>query len=73
MPKHRVTRRRLLAAAAPVVAATPFAKLALAAGDHAEHAGMSMAGMDHSAMGHAAMIGSDALAPGGPHERDALL
>ena len=73
MPKHRVTRRRLLAAAAPVVAATPFAKLALAAGDHAEHAGMSMAAMDHSAMGHAAMIGSDALAPGGRHERDALL
>ena len=73
MPKHRVTRRRLLAAAAPVVAATPFAKLALAAGDQAEHAGMSMAAMDHAAMGHAAMIGSDALAPGGPHERDALL
>jgi FtsP/CotA-like multicopper oxidase with cupredoxin domain len=73
MPKPRVTRRRLLAAAAPVVAATPFAKLALAAGDHAEHAGMSMAAMDHAAMGHTAMIGSDALAPGGPHERDALL
>ena len=73
MPKHRVTRRRLLAAAAPVVAATPFAKLALAAGDHAEHAGMSMAAIDHAAMGHAAMIGSDALAPGGPNERDALL
>ena len=52
------------------MAATPFAKLALAAGDHAEHAGMSMAAMDHSAMGHAAMIGSDALAPGGPHERE---
>ena len=47
------------------MAATPFAKLALAAGDHAEHAGMSMAATDHSAMGHAAMIGSDALAPGG--------
>lgn len=60
------------------MAATPFAKLAFAAGDHAEHAGMSMTAMDHAAMehaamGHAAMIGSDALAPGGPHELDALL
>jgi manganese oxidase len=58
----------LLAAAAPAVAATPFAKLAFAAGDHAEHAGMSMA-----EMGHAAMMGSDVPAPGGPDERVALL
>src|SRR5512133_1700324 len=74
MPKPRLTRRQLLVAAAPVVAAGPLAKLAL---------GEEMPGhsaMEHAAMatgsgpiGHAAMIGDVAPAPGGPHERDHLL
>ena len=72
MPKRRpVTRRQLLVAAAPVLAAAPLAKLALgeaAAASAAGHAGMAM-----GPMGHAAMIGAEVPAPGGPNELDALL
>src|SRR5262245_1266900 len=71
MPNSRVTRRQLLAAAAPAVAAVPLAKLALddtpqtaSAADHTD----AMEGM-----GHAAMIGQDVPAPGGPHLLDDLL
>src|SRR5215218_2661765 len=71
MSKSRVTRRQLLAGAAPVVAAVPFARFGLPGGDngdplavHRGHAGP---------VGHAAMIGSQAPAPGGPHDLDALL
>ena len=67
MPKFRVTRRQLLVAAAPVVAAGPLAKLALAETAEGDAAAA------HPAMGHAAMIGRDALAPGGPNDLDALL
>jgi FtsP/CotA-like multicopper oxidase with cupredoxin domain len=66
-----VTRRQLLVAAAPVLAAAPLAKLALgeaAAASAAGHAGMAM-----GPMGHAAMIGVEVPAPGGPNELDALL
>ena len=70
MPKSSLTRRRLLAAAAPAVAAVPFAKVALAAGDHSEHAGMAMAAMPE--MGHAAMIGDVVPAPGAPNALAAL-
>ena len=70
MPKRRpVTRRQLLVAAAPVLAAAPLAKLALgeaAAASAAGHAGMAM-----GPMGHAAMIGAEVPAPGGPNELDA--
>ena len=66
-----VTRRQLLVAAAPAVAAVPLAKLAFAEASSAAppdpHAGMAMgemAGMEH---GHAAMIGSEVPRPGGPN------
>src|SRR5262245_41752549 len=72
MPKSSVTRRQLLIAAAPAVAAVPLAKLALddatAAPPTRTHSGTSMEGM-----GHAAMIGAEAPAPGGPSDLDALL
>jgi manganese oxidase len=72
MPKSQVTRRQLLVAAAPAVAAVPLAKLALetaeAAPEKPMHGGMAM-----GAMGHAAMIGSEVPAPGGPDDFTHLL
>jgi FtsP/CotA-like multicopper oxidase with cupredoxin domain len=70
---RKVTRRRLLAAGAPLVAAGPLAKIALG-GDaqDAEHLATHL-GHDHPRLGHAAMIGAAVPAPGGPHELDALL
>jgi len=77
MPKSRVTRRQLLIAAAPAVAAAPLAKLALAGTSEAAtppaHTGMAMDGMEHDGMGHAAMIGDEAPAPGDPGDLTALL
>src|SRR4029453_11432778 len=69
MAKSRVTRRQLLVAAAPAVAAVPLAKVALSDGSPspADHAGHTVP------MGHAAMIGRQAPAPGGPHLLDELL
>ena len=71
MPKF--TRRRLLAGAAPLVAAPVLAKLAFD-GD-AEAAQRTLQGHESHgpAMGHAAMIGGDAPAVGGPHDLDGLL
>lgn len=71
MPKARVTRRALLAGAAPLVAAGPLAKLALADGDDhlATHLGHDH---EHAHAGHAAMIGAEVPAPGGPRDLDAL-
>jgi manganese oxidase len=72
MPKFRVTRRGLIAGAAPLVAAGPLARLALAGDDgqreatHARHA-------QEFPRGHAAMIGSSVPAPGGPNDLDHLL
>jgi FtsP/CotA-like multicopper oxidase with cupredoxin domain len=71
--KPQVTRRQLLAAAAPAVAAVPLAKLVLdksaqAASPHVHHAGMVM-----DAPTHAAMSGHEVPAPGGPDQLDALL
>jgi FtsP/CotA-like multicopper oxidase with cupredoxin domain len=69
MAKHHLTRRRLLAAAAPLAAAPIAARYALdtpaqaADDDH----------VAHSAMGHAAMIREGAPAVGGPNDLDALL
>jgi FtsP/CotA-like multicopper oxidase with cupredoxin domain len=68
------TRRKLLAGAAPVVAAAPLAKLAWPNG--AEAGGEQLAihkGHEHARAGHAAMIGDVVPAPGGPHELDTLL
>jgi FtsP/CotA-like multicopper oxidase with cupredoxin domain len=74
MPKSRLTRRQLLAAAAPVVAAGPLAKLALGQ-DMPGHSAMEHAAMSSASgpIGHAAMIGDAVPAPGGPHDRDQLL
>ena len=70
MSKSRVTRRQLLAGAAPVVAAVPLARFGLPSSEEGErlatHRGNSFAG-------HAAMIGAEVPAPGGPHDLDALL
>ena len=70
MPKSRVTRRTLLAGAAPLVAAGPLAKLAFA--EDPQHLA-SHRGREHARAGHAAMIGDQAPAPGGPNDLDALL
>jgi FtsP/CotA-like multicopper oxidase with cupredoxin domain len=71
MSKSRVTRRQLLAGAAPVVAAVPLARFGLPGGDNgsplAVHRGHT------GPVGHAAMIGSQVPAPGGPHDLDELL
>jgi FtsP/CotA-like multicopper oxidase with cupredoxin domain len=59
-----ISRRKLLCALPPVVAAGPLALLGARA---------SAAGHEHPAVGHAAMIGMDTPAPGGPNALDALL
>jgi FtsP/CotA-like multicopper oxidase with cupredoxin domain len=70
MPKHTITRKRLLAGAAPLVAAGPLAKLAMAQGEgHAEHFA-SHESAHRAALGHAAMIGAQAPAVGGAHDLD---
>jgi FtsP/CotA-like multicopper oxidase with cupredoxin domain len=66
---HRVTRRQLLAGAAPLVASAPFAGMALAGGQR-EATHLSHKNSPHA--GHAAMIGADVPAPGGPHDLDQL-
>jgi manganese oxidase len=69
-----LSRRRLLAGAAPVVAAAPLAKLAWPTGARAGGDELAIhRGHDHARAGHAAMIGDSVPAPGGPHELDALL
>ena len=57
MPKSRVTRRALIAGAAPLVAAAPLTKLALASTNDGPEHDASHLGHDHAASGHAAMIG----------------
>jgi FtsP/CotA-like multicopper oxidase with cupredoxin domain len=68
MPKSRLSRRKLLAGAAPLVAAPALSKLALGgaaqAAEHEHH-------QQHA--GHAAMIGEGAPAVGGANDLDALL
>jgi manganese oxidase len=68
MPKSRLSRRKLLIGAAPLVAAPALGKLALG-GDAkaAEHTG------HEAGLTHAAMIGDAAPAVGGPHDLDVLL
>jgi FtsP/CotA-like multicopper oxidase with cupredoxin domain len=78
---RRVSRKKLLAGTAPVIAAFPLAKLAMsdqATADAGMSHGMSHAAMDHTAMshaamGHAAMIGEDVPAPGRAGDLDKLL
>ena len=69
MSKSRVTRKQLLAGAAPVVAAVPLARLAAAEGAAREAAHHG----ERAIVGHAAMIGDEAPAPGGPNDLDELL
>ena len=76
----KFTRKRLLAAAAPIAAAPVAAKLAIggeaqAGGhDHSQHRmPASHVGMSRAALGHAAMIGKGVPAVGGPNDLDALL
>jgi Multicopper oxidase len=80
MAKARLTRGRLLAAAAPL-AAVPFVGKAALAGDASasahDHSGHGPERMPAShlpgTMGHAAMVGDEAPAVGGPNDLDALL
>jgi FtsP/CotA-like multicopper oxidase with cupredoxin domain len=75
VPKSRLTRRKLLAGAAPLVAAAPLAKLASAHGP-ATHGQPETSHTAHDAMGpigHAAMVGAEVPAVGGPRDLDALL
>jgi manganese oxidase len=68
------SRRKLLAGAAPVVAAAPLAKLAWPSGAVAGEDQLAVhRGHEHAQAGHAAMIGPQVPAPGGPHDLDALL
>jgi FtsP/CotA-like multicopper oxidase with cupredoxin domain len=70
---RRLTRRGLIATGAPLLAAGPFAKLALGGAEGDGERLASHFGHDHARHGHAAMIGADVPAPGGPHDLDALL
>jgi FtsP/CotA-like multicopper oxidase with cupredoxin domain len=80
MAKTRLTRGKLLAAAAPLAAAPLVGKLALEANaapsahDHAAHGDDRMpANHLEGSMGHAAMVGDEAPAVGGPNDLDELL
>ena len=80
MTKKTLTRRKLLAAAAPLAAVPIVGKLALdgtaeAGGhDHASHIHTPKSVVHRpGAMGHAAMVGDQAPAVGGPNDLDALL
>ena len=69
MTNSRLSRRKLLAGAAPLVAVPALSKLALdGEAKAAEHVGHEAHGMSH-----AAMFGEDAPAAGGPRDLDALL
>ncbi len=72
MARSRLTRRQLLVAAGPVVAAVPLIGLAGAAaaqgGDELDHTGHEDGGF-----GHASMIGAEVPAVGGPDDLNALL
>jgi FtsP/CotA-like multicopper oxidase with cupredoxin domain len=74
LPK-KLTRKGLIAGAAPLMVAGPLAKLALAdnSGEHDHLQLASHEGHGHATQGHAAMIGDQAPAVGGPRDLDALL
>jgi FtsP/CotA-like multicopper oxidase with cupredoxin domain len=78
MAKSRITRRKLIAAAAPLAAVPLVGKLALegnaeASGhDHSAHT-RELASHLQGHRGHAAMFGDEAPAVGGPHDLDQLL
>jgi manganese oxidase len=70
VPKSRISRRALLAGAAPIVAAGPLAKFALG-GEQDERLATHL-GHAHDELGHAAMFGPDVPAPGAAHDLDPL-
>src|SRR5687767_9012850 len=70
MPKF--SRRKLLAGAAPFVAAPLAAKVVFGEEARAERLATHR-GHDHPHQGHAAMIGDQVPAVGGPRDLDALL
>src|SRR5215217_7685562 len=70
MPKF--TRKQVLAGAAPIVAAAPFARLSLP-GHGDSHLSATHEGHEHARLGHAAMIRDHVPATGGPHDLDKLL
>jgi FtsP/CotA-like multicopper oxidase with cupredoxin domain len=70
MPKF--SRKQLLAGAAPVIAAAPFARLNLP-GHSDSHPSATHEGHNHPTLGHTAMIRDEVPAPGGPHDLDKLL
>ena len=74
LPK-KLTRKGLIAGAAPLMVAGPLAKLALAdnSGEHDHLQLASHEGHGHATQGHAAMIGEQAPAVGGARDLDALL
>ena len=73
MPK--LSRRRLISAAAPLAAMPVLGKLAFQADDEAKAADRQPQGHVHGnpALGHAAMVGEQAPAVGGPSDLDGLL
>jgi FtsP/CotA-like multicopper oxidase with cupredoxin domain len=71
MPK--LTRRTLLAGAAPIVAAPVLGKLALGGNASAADQRLATHIHNHASHGHAAMIGENVPAVGGPRDLDALL
>jgi manganese oxidase len=68
----KLTRRGLIAGAAPLVAAAPLARLAWPGTAEADPSATHL-GHSHPTSGHAAMVGHDVPAPGGPHDLDDLL
>jgi FtsP/CotA-like multicopper oxidase with cupredoxin domain len=71
MPK--LSRRRLLAGAAPLAALPVLGKLALGGDASAAERSPQSHEHGHHSMGHAAMVGEGAPAVGGPRDLDALL
>jgi FtsP/CotA-like multicopper oxidase with cupredoxin domain len=71
MPK--LTRRTLLAGAAPIVAAPVLGKLALGGDANAADPRLATHIHNHASHGHAAMIGENVPAVGGPRDLDVLL
>jgi FtsP/CotA-like multicopper oxidase with cupredoxin domain len=67
-----LTRKQVLAGAAPLVAAAPFARLNLP-GHSQSQPSATHEGHEHPTLGHAAMIRDHVPANGGPHDLDKLL
>jgi FtsP/CotA-like multicopper oxidase with cupredoxin domain len=72
MSKSKLTRGRLLAAAAPLAAAPVLGKLALSGDAEAAERHLQGHVHNHALSGHAAMIGAETPAVGGPNALDAL-